>query len=238
MSPEFYHQPEKDVLSQEVVDIAAARFTDRLDTDHEQAWEELLALGKDTHMTVEDLMTPVWLEDSLPQAFRDRAMLLVVGSQNTRKALGLENRSTNGSFFYSGISVEGFEKNVEVFDPVLFHRWLQDAWRYQQETSLPIIIDQYYLTWHYELLSRGIISETELDDFVGKIDIRASSPEWDNSGWGSDAYPLRTNRFPLLSDILNTEIVGSSSEKVRTWALNHLMDWLCYQKGDTKEIPA
>lgn len=237
MSPEFTNQIEPRVMSEEIVDVGSARFADRLDADHEQAWEELIALGKETDMTIEDLMTPVWADESLPALFRDRAMLLVVGTGDVRKALGQESYRTNGAFAFGKLSVSAYEKVVGNFDPALFCRWSQEAWRYQHETGLPIISDERYLRWNYEFFERGLINEIELDDFVSKIDIVASSPTWEGSGWDGDVYDLDENRFPLLDDVLNARTTSANDEKVREWALAHLANWLEYQDDNTVELP-
>lgn len=237
MSPEFISEVGPEILNKEIIDIEIARFIDSLQPEHEQEWEELITLGKDTDLNIEDLMTPVWLVESLPKVFRDRAMLLVVGTREVRKALGQESYRTNGSFAFGNVSVSIYEKVFGGFDPALFCAWTQEAWKYQHETNLPVISDQRYLNWNYEFFERELISEAQLDDFLSSIDIAASSPTWEGSGWDDDVYPLDENRFPLLSDILNGRTVTKDSAKVLTWALDLLGDWLSYQKDERVDIP-
>lgn len=237
MSHEFVSETKPEILTKEVIDIDQARFVDRLEPEYEQAWKELVDIGEKTGMTIEDLMTPVWLGDSSPRAFRDRAMLSVVGAQNVRTALRQGVGGTNMSFFFGGLSIATYERVVDSFDPALFCKWTQEAWQYQHESGIPIISDERYLTWNYEFFERDLISEAELDAFVDKVDIVASSPTYRGPQWDLDTYPLDKNRFPLLSDVFHSETVGGNFEKTRTWALNRLVEWLRYQGNEKVAIP-
>ncbi len=242
MSPEFSQQEqtplENFLASREIISLETARFLDRLEPEYEQAWEELLQLGYATESTVEDLMTPVWKDNSIPQAFRDRAMLSVVGTTETRKALGQSNRRKNGDFAFNGVSVTTYLIVVSSFDAEQFRDWLQEAWEYQNETGALIIDNLSYLTWQYELYERGFVTDEELDSFVVKIDIAGSSPQWyESDSICGDMYRLDENRFPLLSDILHDRTASPGDERVRSWALKHLESWLDHITNPEVELP-
>lgn len=224
-------------LTGEVVDLSSARFADRLEPEYEQAWEELLVFSHETDETVENLMTPIWRDESVPQVFRDRALLLVVGTDTIQKALGLESRRANMAFVLGKQTLDMHEKLAKGFDPVLFSGWLREACKYQQENNTLLISARNYLRWHYEFLERGYINETELDEFINTVNIIDASPTWGGSGWDGDEYTLDKNRFPLLSDIFGYETVSRNSPKVLAWAADHLEEWLHYQTDTTVDIP-
>jgi hypothetical protein len=238
MSESFLDDTQNNAPLGEVVEINNARFLDHLDTEYEDAWAELIELGKEIGSCIEDLMVPVWSDESLPAVFRDRAMLMIAGSVEAKKHLSEKSFSTNGGFAFFGVSLEVFEKQFEGFDAGMFCRWVQEAWQKQHETGEDLIKGEHILRLQYEFYKRGLITEEYLDDFVDQIDPLAYSPVLSEVGWGiDDAYELDKDRFPFLVDVFDFRTISARDTKVRDWAFKQLQRWLSYQTQELTELP-
>lgn len=241
MSPEFSaassanHDPAE---AERIIGIDKARFADRLPPEHEESWRKLVEFGTETGMTIEDIMVPVWQDESLPQAFRDRAMLLVVGTDEMRTAFGVEKGySINMGLALGGLWLDQRGKTTPTFNPELFHTWTSQARAYQRDTGESLIYKGFYLRWQYEFYGLRLINNDELEHFLGEVDIQDVSPTWEGGGWGDDGRPLDAKRFPLLDDVLKMRTVSSGNKRTRAWALDTLDRWIDFQKDKTIEIP-
>lgn len=228
MSPESgWLEPEEEILrfhhsSSEVVSIAQARYFDRLEPEEEARWQELVTLVKESGQDTCATLTSVWENEDVPTAFRDRAMLVVVGSWETKRSLGFE--SMRGSLNRGPLKISASKKED-------YEQWRKDLFWYQYENELPLVAPYAYLVQTLRFFEDETLSNEAFEELLSTIDL----------GWNKAEYrrhqedsPLDRYRFPLLHDILFDEIGSNTTEsRLKLWAKEKLMEWIALKNSST-----
>lgn len=208
--------------NQEVVPLAEARFLDLLEDQYEELWLSLLQnanIVKDTNY-----MTPLWMDEEAPQVFRDRAMLMNVGTWDLKKMWGIG--SISGNFgLYPFMSMT---KHPLPFEEVKLFDWEREALEYEKRSGKKLLSDATYLHDFKTMFWRKHIKQEEFESMLGHIDIVAASPTMDDND-----YPLDRDRFPLLDDL----VYIYKDHPLKSWAKDQLRLWFASHSDPTIVLP-
>jgi hypothetical protein len=218
---------------QEARPLHDARFTDPLEKKYEHMWTNLWGAANGMGGPVEDRLVPLWSDQSMPQAFRDRAMLVACWCEASAE-LSPGSRCTRFGF---GGSLESLENIFPEFDTELFAEWFKEGLDYERENNVEIFGEYKTLNWSFELLERGLISEQELDDVLDRI-LKEEEK-------GKQRYYFREKPSLTPKYILETKLFGLDtgddyfppSPKGRAWAFNKLESWLKNTQGSGSGLP-
>ncbi len=221
------------LLSIETVPLDQARFADPLEMEVENAWADIVSTINSTGETHYEYYKRLWSDDALPQAFRDRAMLVIQGTSEARKGLGVHQYSYyGGDWFHRMMKGEDPEKEIRYQNRAEFVKWTNQAFEYQQKQGTEFISEAKLLKWWCEMLTRGELNSEELHHNLDRINIGRASPTEDSEGYRYDY-----NRFPLLHDILRTDIYGDRPS-LKVWARTQLDNWLKFKRGEEITLPS
>ncbi len=230
MSPESgWLEPEEEILrfhhsSSEVVSIVQARYFDRLEPEEEARWQELVTLVKESGQDTCATLTSVWENEDVPTAFRDRAMLVVVGSWETKRSLGFE--SMRGSLNRGPLKISASKKED-------YEQWRKDLFWYQYENELPLVTPYEYLVQTLRFFEDETLSNEAFEELLSTIDLGWNKAEYSRH---QEDFPLDRERFPLLHDILFNEIGSNAAEsKLKLWAKEKLMEWIALKNSSTDD---
>lgn len=246
-------------IETQIVPFEQARFLDRLDDEHEDMWGTIRDLTPESapHFVYIDM----WNDHELPRVFRDRALLALVGTKNARKKLGIDEMYASGNLGGGGDWGLIEQKKHEIKTTPEYLQWTMDVAKYQYVAN-PQEDGSYNfdLEWEKRLVDpSGLlpfwccafrddrVTENEFETCLSYIKVGSAMPDeaWPKPKPGEkrvlfsmadDGIPLDMNRFPLVDDMLLTPEVYGESDKLKTWALEKLQQWLEH-KRDGAEVP-
>jgi hypothetical protein len=102
------------------------RFNEQLSPKEESYWEAMVKMTMSLSGTLDQTLLEIWHDATLPPAFRDRAMLLMVGS---------------------GIRQIVDTSAIEAYDPPAFSAWVHEAKQYQDQTGVQLIDEECCERW-------------------------------------------------------------------------------------------
>jgi hypothetical protein len=187
----------------EIMSLERAHFLDRLEPVYEQQWDELLKSAAETRINLTDFAIPLWKDNTIPTAIRDRAMLLIVGSDPIGKWEGswsMQAIKLFGGGFHLGY-IKGSEDE--------FSDWLDEALSYGD------IIDHetlYRLSYTY--FTNGNWSQERFEQTLDQFDPIVQSTWHDPY----DGYQWSMPALPYISDIRSNKSVDKSNTKMKQWA--------------------
>lgn len=241
---EILNNPEPNELNtaeQAPVPLSSARFLDPLEPQHEQLWQNIHSSAKATHNRCEDLLLPLGFDDSIPQAIRDRALL--VGLALWTPVYENERRgwTRSMSFFGSG-SIASINDQLPNFDIQAFAEWGQALYRHQLATGQELIAPARAFNWFCELYNESIIDDEKLDELIETVppqDRRLIlKHQLDDMSWGGDhSYVKRPGTFSIVAEGLSPDSLFKPDSRLTTWSKQKLTDWLDVQNGAKKQLP-
>lgn len=193
----------------EIVPLENARFLDRLEPIYEQQWEELLEAAAATNMNLTEFAIPLWQDESMFSAIRDRALMLLVSKHAIGEWKGSWNRQIM-ELFGGGFHLDHVKGHEE-----MFKKWLDEALSYGD-----IIDDKILFRLSYELFENWQWDQERLEQTLESFDPQAVSPA------SHDDYPLDRDRFPYLDDIIKGVTASKSSIRLRMWANDKFTEYL------------
>ena len=200
-----------------IVDIDQARFMDRLDYEWEELWDSLIdklaqiPLGnKPIPERKHGKLYAVWKDPLMPRSFRDRAMLVMMGSDVAIETL-------------SGHRLGKDHDYVEQEYRREYSEWLHDAFMTQIDSGEPLLSEQTILECALTYLDHDLLTPGELDAIISSLNPRdvVFNRPWSRHDWPG-LLQLDPRRLPLLDDILSGEMVFKKNGPVEIWAARQL----------------
>lgn len=218
------------------------RFMDTLSPEQETLWHNLCRQGRETGALIEDQMLSLWADETLPQVFRDRALLTILGTADTQKQLWEGPRSTSLGFSFGVKDLNSLEHSRPYFSAQHFASWLMNLQQHQSSENVSLIAEAHIFNWATEFYEKGIFNDSDFEDCLAQLDPLQARP-WlrdhtDDLGWGPPFMIAHgTPVFPILGELLSPETKLPAASKTKAWALQKLDDWMKYQTDPGITLP-
>lgn len=218
-----------------------ARFNEQLDEEHEVIWRNLVEQVQESEEKPEATFIPLWADPEMPTAFRDRAMLYLIGNDDK---LRNGKRYPASMWGYGYVSFEPFSqlKAAVEFDTALFGKWFTELVDHEIESGNHVLMDSKRFEWALKLFEEKRISEETLDATLEKYD-------WSkiigyNHGYftrgkfdADDTSYLPDYRFYVVHDLLSERFGPTRRGPTFLWAVNKLHQWTAAQTDDSVQLP-
>jgi len=219
-----------------------ARFNEPLSEELEADWHRLVEAVQTSEVPPETVFVPLWSDPEVPQAFRDRAMLYLIG---TDASLRNDKTMPASLWGYGFVSFEPFNKLGQApdFDEALFGAWLTDLVDFEQTSGKRVISAHYRIDWALRLFDKGLVAESLVDQTVEDYDITkllGYKPSYFTRGKfdSDDLSYLPDMRFGILHDLISSNFGPVWRGPQYLWAVNKLHQWTAAQTDSTVELPA
>jgi len=220
----------------EIVPIDRARFTDKLEPEYEALWQELITKAQDrSNLGAYDFVLPLWADESFPQIFRDRAMLLLYGNSHTEQ---MSEKWRFGIIFSNYMksadhSLRGIKHKYD-FEYETFMTWIDDARAYGNEHS-EVISDETYRQQLYAYFDLGLYDQKQFETALDELNPHSASPKHGWDSYNEFSYSLSPHRFPYLDDIFESETTNSTA--LKQWAKQKFIDFLTVKNNQRDILP-
>ena len=227
LQPRGNTEPKREIL---VID--KARFTDQLEPEYEEMWTDLIASVRDTSEPFEKTLIPLWGDERLPQAFRDRAMLVGALCEG-RFELGVESQCVTWGF---GGSLESLKK-FEGFDVEKFAEWYKTGLAYERQKEVDVFGLYTRLDWAFSLYKEDLLTDEDLDEVLNTL----PPPPPDEKFIPGSEKPLSAEQ------VLRLELFGRIDDydenyikpdpRLYAWALEKMQAWFLHETGEKADLP-
>jgi hypothetical protein len=245
---------------QEVVPIEEARYLDPLEPQYEAYWRDLCDITQERGQSTDTVMVRIWNDEKIPQAFRDRAMLVML-NWKAGSALGISHRSGTVGMFQP-ITVAALRECTPHFNTLNFQQWIKEVAIYQKEKAQKaqqeedqdsdddertkdakrkikkLVEEPLIFNWTVENYNDNFIDEHELEECIAIIGPDEARPYFrdyvDGGTWGSRTDVVdASDAFPVLANLLHPQADFPLGAPIRKWAAQKIRDYSAVCKGNT-----
>ena len=230
----FREQPDGEP-SGEIVPLERARFIDRLEPENEESWQKMIEMAREAELSLDDFALPIWMDEEMPRAIRDRSLLLMIGNANARQVTGGWNSTMNMGFALYGFNLYSIKRMYPDFNIDNFKQWLEEARNYEAQNT-KIISNATDRSQTYAFFDLGIYNEEQFEADLERYDWKEVSPTHGGTGWNGDTYDLDIDRFPYLDDIFKGET--TNSQVIKAWARKKLLQFIQTDEAEKETLPS
>jgi len=222
-------------IHRETVPIHEARFLDPLEQEYEDYWTLLASTADQGAVGHLEIMNTVWSDETLPRAFRDRAMIVRFGNWDCIHQLGIRTLRGAGFARLYGEKPSAEENQDDVYE------WLNGVHTYQLEQGAKIVPEQTLLRFWCAMYENEYIDQEDFEQKVASINnLLDALPKEDAGG-----NPYLKSRFPLVDEIFNGpmgsgfgSVLDYGTPRLKAWGREQLNRWLAKQADETVDVPA